>query len=129
MKFELGEKVRVVNCPDNKFNNKVGIVDAILLSSDDIGIDFGEDIRFMFPKEKVEAVDDGLDDLRESARNHLAEIEAAEEEDNHSKLSDKEIALELVKAWGGQMGQPAEFDSFVDNYFKALNRLKEKKVG
>ena len=44
------------------------------------------------------------------------------QENNLSK--NEYIALELVKAWSGQMGQPAEFESHIDNYLKAIEILK-----
>ena len=36
------------------------------------------------------------------------------------------IALELVKAWVGQDGEPASFGRVMDNYFDALYRLNTK---
>lgn len=42
----------------------------------------------------------------------------------HTKISDEEIALELVKSWGSQSGNPAKFNSFINNYFEALKQIK-----
>ena len=46
-------------------------------------------------------------------------------QESTSLTANQYIALELVKAWGSQQGQPAQFESFLDNYFIALEQLKE----
>ena len=45
-----------------------------------------------------------------------------------NKISNEEIALRLVEAWGRQQGLPAGFQNFKNNYFDMLKKLKEKQI-
>ena len=40
-------------------------------------------------------------------------------------MTKEEIALRLVESWGNQMGTPASFDRFLENYDKAIESLKK----
>lgn len=58
-------------------------------------------------------------------REKQGEVQVLEESREAIPLTTTQyVALELVKAWSGQIGQPASFDEHINNYLKAIDKLK-----
>lgn len=60
--------------------------------------------------------------IRDTIDRYLKELEAEAEDEE-----DKEVALELTKAWTMQVGSPATMDEVIDRYFHTIKRLKEER--
>lgn len=132
-KFEIGQRVIIQNKERTVDYNGisgtvVGVEDLDYTFYHCVHLDripetrkFKGKMYLYFASDELEAIED---EPIEKQVEHIIEEQEAEEI-RHAKLSNEEIALELVKAWAGQSGRPASFSLVIECYQRALKDLAE----
>ncbi len=128
-KFEIGQRVRI---NDKQYPNDCNGISGTITGIDKIDdtlwhcvhLDeipktrtFKGEMYIYFTSDVLEAIED---DPIKNEEQQLIELK----EDRSTLKSEEYIALELVKAWGVQIGQPAKFTEFIENYKKVLKELR-----
>ncbi len=150
--FKIGQKVMITEPVKEEDRFRVGTVVGIYSASNNYYVRFDEEEEpngwhasrlTLLPEclqgktqeeaeRTVKAVRKAVETIRamgkackDTAEEMLKASEAFKQEADRQKRNEH-IALELVKAWVGQDGEPASFGRVMDNYFDALYRLNTK---
>lgn len=135
--FEIGQRVKINDKTniDNDFNGISGTVTGIESREDrDIWYctrldenpkprNFKGTMSVYFRSYVLEAIED--EPIEKEIEHIIEEQELQELKEDRSTLKSEEyIALELVKAWAGQQGNPTSLTSIVNGYKKVLEDLR-----